>query len=360
MHGRVVVLERAEVEHLLAVAEVHGELVALPTLTCEERFTAQARVVAAECDRRRLDGRVSSELGALEAEMPRLRAVLLHRQEAQARVVVDEELGDGIDEMVGAVRAEPFEHGRLGVLTEAHEGVRERRAPVAFAPVQHEDRILDDDPGRHVYEGAAGEERIVQRRERVRSRSRHAAERIAQHLVVARRDAADPYAFGLEGGVALVTHDAPVAYYKHCRVLSRFRGPRAPARCALVAGRSELVGRQRPIACDVELVDARIAPDLLGGRRPRDRAELLRRREAPLEEPLRPPKRPRRVGRERLHLVALAARRDTRRAAARRSATHGVPSEHHTRSFAISRRRLPCSARSGATARLRTPSATSW
>ena len=159
---RVVVLERAEVEHLLAVAEVHRELVALGALAAEPRLAAQPGVVAAERDRRRAHGRVAADVGALEAEVPRPRAVLLHREVPQVRVVVDEQLGDRVDEVIGVGRAEAVEHRRLRVLAERDERVRERRAAVAFAPVQDEDRILDHDAGGHLHERAAREERVVQ------------------------------------------------------------------------------------------------------------------------------------------------------------------------------------------------------
>ena len=66
---RVVILEGAEVEHLFVVAEVHGELVALGGLTGEQCLAAQAGVLAAERDRRRLDGRVAPEVRALEREL---------------------------------------------------------------------------------------------------------------------------------------------------------------------------------------------------------------------------------------------------------------------------------------------------
>ncbi len=50
--GRNVVLERAEVEHLVAVAEVDRCEVALAALGVEERLAPEARVVPTERDRR--------------------------------------------------------------------------------------------------------------------------------------------------------------------------------------------------------------------------------------------------------------------------------------------------------------------
>ena len=139
---RVVILERAEVEHLFVVAEVHGELVALGGLTGEQCFTAQAGVLAAERDRRRLDGRVAPEVRALERERPRARAVLLQGEVAQVRGIADEELDDGVREVFGVGRTEAVEHGRLGALAEHDERVRERCLAVALAPVQDDDRVL--------------------------------------------------------------------------------------------------------------------------------------------------------------------------------------------------------------------------
>ena len=94
------VLERAEVEHLRAVREVDRELVALGPLAPEHALAAQARVVAAERDRRAVQDGIAADERALEPEMPGARAVLLDREVAKVRVVPDEELGHRVDEMV--------------------------------------------------------------------------------------------------------------------------------------------------------------------------------------------------------------------------------------------------------------------
>ena len=49
-------------------------------------------------------------------------------------------------------------------------------------------------------------------------------------------------------------------------VLAGLGGPRTAAGRALVAGLAELARRERPVAVEVELVDAAVAPDLLGRR----------------------------------------------------------------------------------------------
>ena len=171
-----------------------------------------------------------------------LRAVLLHGEVAQVRVVVDEQLGDRVDEMIGGRRAEAVEHRRLRAFAQRDERVRERGPAVALAPVQDQDRVLDDDAGGHVHERAAGEERVVQRRERVGRRARHAAEQLADQLVLARGDAARAHALGFERGIELVVHDAAVAHDDHPRVLARPPRPtgRRRARARRPARRARL------------------------------------------------------------------------------------------------------------------------
>ena len=68
--GRRVVLEGAEVEHLVPVAEVDGEEVALRPGAGEQRFGAHAGVVAAERDGRGAQRRVAADVGALQADLP--------------------------------------------------------------------------------------------------------------------------------------------------------------------------------------------------------------------------------------------------------------------------------------------------
>src|SRR5207253_9857421 len=67
----------------------------------------------------------------------------------------------------------------------------------------------------------------------------------------------------------------------------------AAARRPLVTRCAELLGGEGAVPVEVELIDARVAPDLLRRRRPGDRAESIRGRQAPAHEPLRPPERPR-------------------------------------------------------------------
>ena len=99
---RGVVLQRAEVEHLRAVAEVDGEQVALAALAVEARLAAQPRVVAAERDGRRPQRRVAADVRALQRDLPRLRAVLLHRQVPDVGAVADDQLDDRVDEVVAS------------------------------------------------------------------------------------------------------------------------------------------------------------------------------------------------------------------------------------------------------------------
>ena len=100
---RVVVLQRAEVEHLVAVAEVdRGEVALARPSPIEQRLAAQPRVVAAQRDRRRPQRRVAAEVRALQRDLPRARPVLLHRDVAHVGVVADDQLDDRVDEVAGA------------------------------------------------------------------------------------------------------------------------------------------------------------------------------------------------------------------------------------------------------------------
>ena len=193
------------------------------------------------------------------------------------RVVGDEQLGDRVDEVVGLGRSETIEHRRLRAFAERDDGVRERGASVAFAPVQHEDRILDHHSGGNLHERATREKRVVQHREGVFRRVRRGAEELADLVAVARRDPAHAHALGLECGVDLVVDDPPVAHDDHSRVAAGFRGPGPAARRPLFARSPELVLGERPVASEVELTDPAVTPDLFFGRRPRDRREPLRR-----------------------------------------------------------------------------------
>ena len=179
------------------------------------------------------------------------------------------------------------------VLAERDERVRERRPAVAFAPVQHEDRILDHDAGRNLDERAAGEERVVQHRERVLGRrATTRADDLGTSVVVAGRDAADAHALGLERGIELVVHDAAVAHDDHAGVRAGLRRPRPAAGRALVAGRAELVLGERAVPVEVELADPAVAPDLLARRRPGDRRRAV---SAAASAPLRRASRARRA-----------------------------------------------------------------
>ena len=182
---RRVVLQRAEVEHLVAVAEVDGGEVALAALAVEPRLAAQARVVAAERDGRRAQRRVAPDVRALQRDLPRVRAVLLHRDVAHVRAVAERPArrprrrdGPARPRRLGVGGAEAVEHRDLGALAGDDERVREAGEPVALRPVQHHDRLVDDDTGGHLHDRAAGEEGVVQHGERVRRRvGAHAEQR---------------------------------------------------------------------------------------------------------------------------------------------------------------------------------------
>ena len=84
------------------IAEVDRHEIALGVVAREQRLAAQARIVTTKRHRRRMQGGISTDVGALQRDLPRLRPVLLDRQVAEPRVVADEELDHGIDEMTGA------------------------------------------------------------------------------------------------------------------------------------------------------------------------------------------------------------------------------------------------------------------
>ncbi len=210
--------------------------------------------------------------------MPGTRAVLLHGEVAQVRVVVDEQLDHRVDEVVGLGRAEAVEHRGLGALAERDERVRERRPTVALAPVQHEDRIFDDDARGHVHERAPARNASCSTVNASSDALDARAEQRLEIVVLARRDSARAHTLGLERGVELVVHDATVAHDDHPGVTARLRRPRTAARRALVAGPAELGFGERPVAREVEVIDARVAPDLLRRRRPRQRRRAVRPR----------------------------------------------------------------------------------
>ena len=273
------VLERAEVEHLLAVAEVHREEVALGALTVEAGLAAQARVVAAERDRGGRQPRVATEMRALQRDRPRAVAVLLHADVADVRVVADRELDDAVDEMRHVRRRRvPFEDRDLALLLGHDERVREGRETFAVGPVQDHDRALDHHAARHMHERTAREERIVQHGERVGRRTGDGTEVRLDGARVARGDSTDGHTQGRELGIELVVHDAPVAHHDEAGPLARFGGDRAAAGRSLASGApssSAVIGRNR---VEVELVDARVPPDLFGVGGPDEPGELSRRR----------------------------------------------------------------------------------
>ena len=86
-------------------------------------------------------------------------------------------------------------------------------------------------------------------------------------------------------------HDPTVAYHHEAGALARFGCDRAAAGRRLRAGLAQLVARRRSEAVEVELVDAAVAPDLLGVGGPVDPVELLGRRKTTLDEPVGPAER---------------------------------------------------------------------
>ena len=174
-----VVLQRAEVEHLVTVAEVDRGEVALRALAGEQRLGAKPGVRAAERDHRGAQRRVAAQVRALQCDLPRVRAVLLHRDVAHVGTVAQDELDDRVDEVADRLavadrgrrpavgRAVPVEHRDLGRLARDDERVGEGGEAVALLPVEHHDGRLDHDPGGHLDDRAADQEGVVQEGEGV-------------------------------------------------------------------------------------------------------------------------------------------------------------------------------------------------
>jgi hypothetical protein len=171
-----VVLQRAEVEHLVAVAEVDGGEIALAALAVETRLAAQPRVVPAERDGRGPQRGVAADVRALQRDLPGVRPVLLYRDVPHVGTVAEHDLDNRVDEvpegrvvavMVGTVGPEPVEHRDFRGFTGDDERVRKAREPLALGPVEHDNRLVDDDTRGHLHHRAAGEKRVVQHGERV-------------------------------------------------------------------------------------------------------------------------------------------------------------------------------------------------
>ena len=298
--GRVVVLQGAEVEHLVAVAEVDRREVGLGARSREQRLAAEARVGAAQRDHRRPERRVPAEVRALQRDLPRAGAVLLHREVADVRVVADDQLDDRVDEVTGGADpgvggAVAVEHRDLGAVFGHDQRVREAGEPVALRPVEHHDRLVDDDAARHLHERAAGEEGVVQHGERVGRRVGAHAERRRDLVGVARGEAAHPHALGLELGSSawcttrpLRTTTSPTARPPRPppgRHRAPARRPARPAARPAPAGSGR--GRARRSGCSARSPRPRSATRGRRAARPRRRAGPPASRGPGVRAPLR-------------------------------------------------------------------------
>ena len=221
-------------------------------------------------------------------------------------IVAEHQLDDRVDEVgrVGGVRvrgAEAVEHRDLGALARDDERVREAGEPVALRPVQHHDRLRDDDTGGNLHDRAAGEEGVVQHGERVGRRVGAHAEHVFHVGLLAGRQAADLHALGDEVFVERVVHDATVPDDDEARTLAGFRGDGPAAGRALVSGLSELLDGNRTEPVEIEVGDPAVAPDLLFGGGPTHVGELLHGREPTSGKPIGTRECSRRFGRERTH-----------------------------------------------------------
>ena len=158
------VLQRVEVEELLARGEVDAFQLSARARPDERGFAAALREPAAEGDVEEPQPRVLLQTRALVGQVPRVAAPFLDRHIADVRALADEDLrrtapvtrallllADVLVEVVEARAAAGDDHG-MG----QHSGAALMRQVLA------QDRLLDHDAVRHIEEVAAGEERGVQ------------------------------------------------------------------------------------------------------------------------------------------------------------------------------------------------------
>ena len=88
-----VVLERVEVEELVAGREIDRLELGVRALAGERSFDARFGEAAAKRDVEKTQRRILLELGALVCEMPHFAAPFLHRDVADLRPLAEEDLG---------------------------------------------------------------------------------------------------------------------------------------------------------------------------------------------------------------------------------------------------------------------------
>src|SRR3989442_1159954 len=167
--GRVrrdMVLQRAEVEALLAGAEEDATQVGGGSGAFEHRLDPEPREAAAERDVDHPQSSIAAEMEALVGELPGPLAPLLQRDVADLGALLEEDLrGSAGKQDLLAVGAQEFvDVLEAGSLARDHERMRQDRAPRAGRPELTDQRMVDADVLGNVEKRAAGEERRMQRR----------------------------------------------------------------------------------------------------------------------------------------------------------------------------------------------------
>ena len=152
---RVVVLQRAEVEHLVAVAEVDRGEVGLgtrrrraATRCAAARTRRPARPPTTSASRRARGARAAARPATCAGRAPAPTGTARGRCRRRSARPPRRRGGRCVRAAPRVGGAEAVEHRDLGALLGDHERVREAGEAVALRPVQHHDRALDDDDPR--------------------------------------------------------------------------------------------------------------------------------------------------------------------------------------------------------------------
>ncbi len=157
----VVVLDRAEVVHLLAAGEVQGDLTGAAAGTGDARLGAHTGVVPAEGDGGQRDRRVAVADGLLVADLPRRVGQLVDAEVADPRRLPGADLEHGHDEHdVAGGRREPLDDGDLTVGAGVDDEAREHRGAVTGDLVGDDDRLGDRRTSRDAHDDRGGEGRV--------------------------------------------------------------------------------------------------------------------------------------------------------------------------------------------------------
>ena len=254
--GADVVLQGAEVVHLVALAEVDGQQPAAAALARQGRVGADPGVVAAEGDRRRRQRGVPADPAGLEADLPGPQAERLHVEVAQPGRVGHVELGDRHGQRGDVGGRHHLDDGDLGAFADLDQGTGENGGPVGVDPVDDDDRVGHDralgHPHRHRRRGEGGVQGRRGRRARPRCHRIGPGSSSGRPRRRSERASADSATTGL----AVADDDQAAAWHR-----SR---PAPAARARAIASAVRRSGGRPAVPVEVELVDAAVAPHLLG------------------------------------------------------------------------------------------------